>query len=84
MLKVEEIACIGIDVRLAQRLLEMADDKGIVKATQIALAADLATAREVIGRSLKVFVHSGWVSLARGEVEIKNRQALKNLIKNSL
>lgn len=84
MLKVEEIACLGIDVRLAQRLLEMADNKGIVKATQIALAADLATAREVIGRSLKVFVHSGWVSLARGEVEIKNRQALKNLIKNSL
>ena len=83
MMKVEEIVCIGIDIRLAQRLLEIADEKGFVRATQNALAADLATAREVVGRSLKVFMQSGWVTLSRGEIEIKNIQALKNIIKNS-
>ena len=54
-----------------------------MRATQNALAADLATAREVVGRSLKVFMQSGWVTLSRGEIEIKNIQALKNIIKNS-
>jgi CRP/FNR family transcriptional regulator len=83
MMKVEEIVCVGIDIRLAQRLLEIADEKGLVRATQSALAADLATAREVVGRSLKVFLQSGWVTLSRGEIEIKNIQALKNIIKNA-
>jgi CRP/FNR family transcriptional regulator len=50
-----------------------------IETTQQALAADLATAREVIGRALKGFEAAGWVKIARGGVEILDRRALAAL-----
>lgn len=76
MSRIEEIACTRINVRLAGRLLALADSAHHVAATQHALAADLGTAREVIGRTLKSFERSGWVSLSRGGVEIVDGAAL--------
>ena len=83
MSKVEEIVCLSIDKRLAQRLLELVDAEGVVKSTQNALAADLATAREVIGRSLKTFFQAGWVSPSRGEMEIIDKIALQRFINDN-
>ena len=83
MSKVEEIVCLSIDVRLAQRLLELADEKGLVQSTQSALAADLATAREVIGRSLKTFSQWEWVSLSRGKIAIINKLELQKHVREN-
>jgi CRP/FNR family transcriptional regulator, anaerobic regulatory protein len=76
MSKVEEIACKRIDVRLAIRLLSLSGEQRSVRATQAALAADLATAREVAGRSLRDFTRAGWVRCCRGSTEILGRASL--------
>jgi CRP/FNR family transcriptional regulator, anaerobic regulatory protein len=89
--KIEDIICARIDVRLANRLLELATHASPhasthasthgapIEVTQQALADDLGTAREVIGRTLKSFERSGWVSLSRGAIELQDQAALKAL-----
>ncbi len=80
MTKIEELICTRIDARLAERLLELMDGNARAAATQYALAADLGTAREVIGRVLNAFERSGWVRLSRGAVDIVDAKALRALI----
>lgn len=79
MSRIEEIVCTRINVRLAERLLALRDAGDKIVATQQALAADLGTAREVVGRTLKTFERSGWVKLSRGGAEIVNLAALRSL-----
>jgi len=79
MSRIEEIICTRVNVRLAERLLALKDDKGRVAVTQQSLAADLGTAREVVGRTLKIFEREGWVKLSRGGVEILDLRALRAL-----
>ena len=79
MTRIEEIICVPVNVRLAERLLAMKSEDQRIETTQQALAADLATAREVIGRALKSFEASGWVKITRGGVEILDRRALTAL-----
>ena len=79
MSRIEEIICTRINVRLAERLLSLRDGANRIAITQQALAADLGTAREVVGRTLKSFERSGWVKLARGGAEIVNVAALQSL-----
>jgi CRP/FNR family transcriptional regulator, anaerobic regulatory protein len=80
MSKIEELLCTRIDVRLAERLLALMDDNHHIAVTQHALAADLGTAREVVGRTLNGFVKSGWVSLSRGAIDIADPAALAALV----
>lgn len=82
MSKIEELVCTRVDVRLAERLLELMDAHRQFATTQQALAADLGTAREVIGRALNTFERSGWVSLSRGAIGVINTNALKALIES--
>jgi CRP/FNR family transcriptional regulator len=79
MTRIEEIICVPVNVRLAERLLAMKAGDHRIETTQQALAADLATAREVVGRALKGFEAAGWVKLTRGGVEILDRRALSAL-----
>jgi CRP/FNR family transcriptional regulator len=79
MTRIEEIICVPVNVRLAERLLAMKAQDHRIETTQQALAADLATAREVIGRALKGFEAAGWVKITRGGVEILDRRALAAL-----
>lgn len=79
MSRIEEIVCTRINVRLAERLLALRGAGDKIAATQQALAADLGTAREVVGRTLKTFERSGWVKLSRGGAEIVNLAALRSL-----
>ncbi len=65
-----------MDKRLAARLLELADDAGVVHATHQVLGHELGTAREVISRILSEFHRRGWVEQARGEVRLLRRDAL--------
>jgi CRP/FNR family transcriptional regulator len=80
ILLVEEVAFGRIDGRLAQRLLELRNDAGVVEATHQVLAAELGTAREVVSRQLKEFERRGWIALQRGRVEIISPEPLGRLV----
>ncbi|MFY9658361.1 MAG: Crp/Fnr family transcriptional regulator [Methylocystis sp.] len=80
MARIEDIVCTRIDVRLAERLLAIFKTQGEVATTQQQLAADLGTAREVVGRALRDFERAGWVKLSRGAVAILNAAALNALL----
>jgi len=70
-----------VDVRLAARLLEMANDNRVA-ATHQSLAVELGTAREVISRTLAEFQRQGWVETGRGEIHILARGALERLARS--
>jgi|SRR5579875_579535 CRP/FNR family transcriptional regulator len=80
MSKIEEILCTRIDVRLAERLIGLMGAGSRIETTQNALAADLGTAREVIGRALHMFERSGWVKLYRGAIEVADPAALLTFV----
>jgi CRP/FNR family transcriptional regulator, anaerobic regulatory protein len=78
-LAIDRIAFGRTDVRLAQKLLQLAAG-GRVAATHASLATELGTAREVVSRQLAAFRRRGWVVPgARGEVLIRAPEALAAL-----
>lgn len=80
MMLVEDVAFGRMDVRLARLLLKRSGKSGaMLCCTHQELATELGTAREVVSRLLKDFERKGWVLLSRGQVEIKNSQALEEL-----
>ena len=76
-LTIEEIAFGKIDVRLAQKLVELARGGTRVATTHSALASELGTAREVISRQMAEFQRRGWVAQSRGTVELRQPAALR-------
>jgi CRP/FNR family transcriptional regulator len=76
---IDEVAFSRIDVRLAQRLLELADANRHIDLTHQQLAAELGTAREVISRQLNEFQRRGWISTSRGAIDIARPEALRQL-----
>ena len=78
-LVIEEVAFRRMDIRLAQKLLDLGEADGAVSATHQQLAAELGTAREVISRQLAEFQRRGWVRLSRGKVELSDRAAIEGL-----
>lgn len=76
---IEDVAFLRIDVRLAQRLLDLANDAGHVALTHQQLAAELGTAREVVSRQLNEFQRRGWIAGSRGAIDILKRDALGTL-----
>jgi CRP/FNR family transcriptional regulator len=82
MLLVEEVAFGKVDIRLAQRLLELSKGSGTLTLTHQELAVELGTAREVVSRQLKEFERCGWIRLDRGRIELHNRNALEELAHN--
>lgn len=76
---IEEVAFSRIDVRLAQKLLELAGQRGQISATHQDFANELGSAREVISRQMHEFARRGWIKASRGAVEITNRPALSRL-----
>ncbi len=79
---IDEIAFARIDLRLAGKLLELSHGADHVAATQQQLAAELGSAREVVGRMLSEFHRRGWVSSQRGNITIENRAALEKLVQD--
>jgi CRP/FNR family transcriptional regulator len=75
---IEDIAFRRMDIRLAQKIAERAE-QGSLRATHAQLAAELGTAREVISRQLAEFQRRGWVDLGRGTVTILDADALEQL-----
>lgn len=78
-LVIEEIAFKRMDIRVAQKLLELKDDHSALHLTHQQLAIELGTAREVISRQLKEFERRGWLGLGRGVIELYDESAIKHL-----
>ena len=76
---IEEVAFARIDIRLAQKLLDLADAAGRLEMTHQQLASELGTAREVISRQLHEFQRRDWIASSRGCVELRDCKALKGL-----
>jgi CRP/FNR family transcriptional regulator len=76
---IEEVAFERIDVRLAQRLLELGGAAGHVDLTHQQLASELGTAREVISRQLNEFQRRGWIATSRGSIDIARPESLRQL-----
>ena len=76
---IEEIAFARMDIRLAQRLLELAKGGERVLATHQELASELGTAREVVSRLLHELQRRGWVAAVRGEITILDEPSLRAL-----
>ncbi|KZL27411.1 Crp/Fnr family transcriptional regulator [Pseudovibrio sp. WM33] len=80
-LVIEEIAFQRMDIRLAQKLLELAGSSKRVATTHQQMAAELGTAREVISRQLREFQRRDWITQSRGTIEIVDRAGLEVLAK---
>lgn len=76
---IEDVAFARIDVRLAQRLLELGGDARHVDLTHQQLAAELGTAREVISRQLNEFQRRGWIVTSCGAIDVVNAENLRKL-----
>lgn len=76
---IEDIAFQRVDIRLAQKLLDLERGTGQIKATHQQLAAELGTAREVISRQLGEFQRRGWIRQSRGSVELVEPAGLERL-----
>lgn len=76
---IDDIVFRRMDVRLAARLLELADKDNTVHATHAVLGTELGTAREVISRTLSEFHRRGWVEQSRGAVHLTGRAGLERL-----
>jgi CRP/FNR family transcriptional regulator, anaerobic regulatory protein len=80
---IEKVAFLRIDIRLASTLIKLAGGTNHVAATQQQLAAELGSAREVVGRMLAEFHRRGGIATQRGNITITNRSALE-LARDSL
>lgn len=76
---VDEVAFGRIDVRLAQKLVNLAGPFREIGTTHAELAKELGTAREVVSRVLQDFQKRGLIALSRGRVEIINATGLSTL-----
>ena len=76
---IEDIAFQRVDIRLAQRLLELSRGTGQIRATHQQLAVELGTAREVVSRQLGEFQRRGWIRQSRGVIDLTDNAALDRL-----
>lgn len=76
---VDDVAFGRIDVRLSQRLLDLAGQACEISATHQQLASELGTAREVVSRVLHDFQKRGLIEQARGCIVLRDRDALGTL-----
>ncbi|PRX38143.1 CRP/FNR family transcriptional regulator, anaerobic regulatory protein [Meinhardsimonia xiamenensis] len=73
---IDDVVFGRMDLRIAERLVQLANADGEVRLTQAELAAELGTAREVVSRQLGEFQRRGWVELGRGRTRLIDPDAL--------
>lgn len=78
-LLVEEVAFQRMDVRVSQKLLELAAGRTRLSITHQQLAAELGTAREVISRQLSEFQRRDWIQQSRGQLTLLDSAALQRI-----
>jgi CRP/FNR family transcriptional regulator, anaerobic regulatory protein len=79
---IDDIAFSRMDIRLAQKLLQLKNAQGDVEATHQQLATELGTAREVISRQLHEFQRRGWLKSGRGIVSVPSDSPLHDFARN--
>ncbi len=84
MALIEDVAFARMDVRLIRRLLELDDGSHVLFLTHQQLATELGTAREVVSRILKDLERRGYLNLKRGQVQLSNPGALRELATEQL
>lgn len=78
-LMIDEVAFQRLDVRLADKLLDLSNGQDKVATTHQKLSVELGTAREVVSRQLQEFQRRGWIEQGRGSVNLLDRSQLKKL-----
>ena len=76
---IEDVAFQRIDVRLADKLLELARGDLMIQITHQELAAELGSAREVISRQLSEFQRRKWIKQSRGSVQLLDTESIRQL-----
>lgn len=76
---IEEVAFQRMDVRLAQKLIEISNGRDTIRTTHQKLSIELGTAREVVSRQLQEFQRRGWIAQSRGTIHILQRDKLEEL-----
>lgn len=76
---IEDVAFQRIDVRLAEKIIDLAQGETLVRLTHQQLAAELGTAREVISRQLLEFQRRHLIKQSRGVIEILDFAGFKQL-----
>lgn len=67
---IDEVAFSRMDIRVAQKLIELSRGAKQLTVTQQQLASELGTAREVVSRMLTEFQRRGWIASTRGHIEL--------------
>lgn len=78
---VEALAFTGLEQRVAAALMRLIDEDGVAHLTHEALAIEIGSAREAVGRQLSIMARQGILVLSRGKVEVVRKAALKSLAK---
>jgi len=78
-LMIDEVAFQRIDVRLAQKLVELSGDGTDIHTTHRQMSVELGTAREVISRQLQEFQRRNWITQSRGTIRLTNKPGLAAL-----
>jgi CRP/FNR family transcriptional regulator len=76
---IDEVAFQRLDIRLAQKLIELSHGSDRVEATQQQLAAEIGSAREVVSRLLSEFHRRGLIETTRGSLSILDRASLEQV-----
>jgi len=75
---VRDLALYGVRARLARFLLQNAEDEPSQQRwTQAAIAANIGTVRDVVGRVLRSFAEEGLVQRERGRLRVLDRERLE-------
>ena len=81
--KIEEIAFMALDCRLARVLVDMAGAGNSFSVTHEEIAAVIGTAREVVSRKLGLWENNGWIMRGRGVIEIVKRTEIEALARSA-
>lgn len=76
---IDEILFARIDIRLAEKLLELCDEHNKLEMTHQQLAHELGSVREVISRQLREFQRRNWVESHRGKIILIQPASLQKL-----
>lgn len=76
---IDEVAFQKLDVRMADKLLDLSNGTDAVETTHQKLSVELGTAREVVSRQLQEFQRRGWIEQGRGHIRLKARDKLRHL-----
>lgn len=84
---IEEAAFLSVPVRLARRLLRLAEEHGntvddliTLHLSQGDLASFVNVSRQIVNQHLQQWRKQGWIDLARGRVVIRNADALRSVV----